>query len=133
MIRRIVAVAVIVFLYVLVQRRRREGMMSIEVFRDCECTERIRHVAINDGSKSLRAAGMTTPAKETDANGYKYMGQAPWKCVKTRGVFGTIEYTYDNDEGGSFDLDPDGTTHTIGCEDNSVSGRQLFVNWKRID
>lgn len=133
MIKRIIALTAIVFLYVLVQRRRREGMMSIEIFRDCECTERIRNVALNDGSKSLRAAGITTSAKEKDASGFEYMGQAPWKCVKTRGVLGTAEYTYDNDAGGSFDLDPDGTTHAIGCEDDSVSGRQLFVNWKRID
>jgi len=133
MVKPIVTGVIVFLVYIFVQRRRREGMMSIEVFGDCECTDRIRRVALDDATKSLSAAGITTSAKQTDSNGFKYMGQVPWKCVKTRGVMGTVEYTYDNNKGGSFDLDPDGTTHaTNGCHDG-VSGRHLFVNWKRIE
>ena len=103
-------------------------MMSVDVYEDCECKENSKR-SITDGWKSLRATGITTPYRH-ESNGTVTIGQAPWRCVKTKGVLGNVEYAGNDDidnKGvyGDLALDPDGTTLNLGC---GVTGNQLFVN-----
>tara|TARA_Y100001954_G_scaffold165062_1_gene175172 strand:- start:8283 stop:8687 length:405 start_codon:yes stop_codon:yes gene_type:complete len=126
-------IAVLIVAYIYWVRTKRERMMSVDVYEDCECKRKIRSVRLPTGGKSLRATGITTPYRH-ESNGTVTIGQAPWRCVKTKGVLGNVEYAGNDDidnKGvyGDLALDPDGTTLNLGC---GVTGNQLFVNWKRM-
>ena len=127
----LLAALIIVYIYWI--RTKREKMMSVDVYEDCECKRKIRSVRLPTGGQSLRAAGITTPYRR-ESNGTVTIGHVPWRCVKTKGVLGNVEYAgvnNINEKGvyGDMTLDPDGTTLNLGCK---ATGNELFINWKRV-